>query len=616
MTNHLAKLSNAEHNKRVLMTVVVISIQMLSSGCGIPELRQALPGPALPASSNDANNLQYFRGNPAAEYMIDGVQSEDVDDTNLLASITQPTGHVVLNRDSASDESTTILASYVDALNEVDFKDDDNAGTNLDLIAPYPDDESADADGAGPELYDADPDSDAVGVIMDNEPGVVEVGMNSWENTSHIPLYEFFNDPTLINLIDQALIGNQELKMLSEEIRIANFEIMARQGAYLPFVTVGAGAGIDKPGRYTRAGAVGDQLNIRRDKPFPEPLPDFLVAANLSWQLDIWRELRNARDAATMHYLGTYEGQNYVVTRLVAEIAENYYELLALDNRLEILDQTIKIQEQSLKVAEANKAAGRATELAVQRFLAEVRKNQSEKLIIHQKVIEVENRINFLVGRYPQHIARDSSGYIDLNMHPLGVGVPAQLLHNRADIRQAERELAAAGLNVKVARARFYPTLDLSAGVGYQAFNPQYLFTTPASLIYGVAGDLVAPLINKKAIKADYLSANAAQLQKLYDYQRTILNAYTEVVNRMSKVENYGQSIKVKKLQLAALDASVDSATKLFQNARVEYVDVLLAQRDLMEARMVLVETKQQQLSAIVNAYQALGGGGVQMSVQ
>ena len=122
-----------------------------------------------------------------------------------------------------------------------------------------------------------------------------------------------------------------------------------------------------------------------------------------------------------------------------------------------------------------------------------------------------------------------SGDSIDLNMHSLSVGVPAQLLQNRPDIRQAERELAAAGLDVKVARATLLPQVVITAGVGYQAFNPRYLFITPEALIDNVAGDLVAPLINRKAIQAEYLTANARQLQAVYNYQRVILNAFTEV---------------------------------------------------------------------------------------
>ncbi|MCA9237548.1 MAG: TolC family protein [Planctomycetales bacterium] len=436
-------------------------------------------------------------------------------------------------------------------------------------------------------------------------------GTTTWDNSAQIGWCEFFDDPVLTGLISQALTGNQELKILAQEVRIANNEVMARQGEYLPFVGLGAGAGIDKASRFTRAGAVEDQLTVAPGKGFPEPLPDFLMAANVTWEIDIWKKLRNAKNAAALRYLGTIDGRNYVVTRLVAEVADNYYELLALDNRLQTLDKTIEIQEQSLRITQAMKETARGTELAVQRFQAEVRKNQSERLIIQQEIIEVENRINFLVGRFPQPVERLAVNYVDLNLHALSVGVPSQLLQNRADIRQAERQVAAAGLDVKVARARFYPSLALRAGVGYQAFNTKYLFQSPESLIYNAAGDLVAPLINKKAIKADYLTANAMQLQAIYNYQRTVINAFTEVINRMAKVDNYGKSIAIKKQQLKSLEASVDQANVLFLGARADYIEVLLAQRELMEARMVMIQTKQQQLSAIVYAYQALGGGGV-----
>lgn len=299
-----------------------------------------------------------------------------------------------------------------------------------------------------------------------------------------------------------------------------------------------------------------------------------------------------------------------MVTRLVAEISENYFTLLALDSRLQTLDQTIAIQRLSLEIAEAQKAAGRGTELAVRRFEAEVKKNQSEQSLIAQEIVEVENRINFLVGRYPQPVERPQVQFVDLHLNALSSGIPSQLLQNRADIRQAEREVAAAGLDVKVARARFYPSLTLTSGLGWNAFSTGYLFKTPESLIYSVAGELVGPLINKRAIQAAYLSANAAQLQSIYEYQQTVLTAHIEVVNYMTRVENYRRSIEAKRQQLESLEAAVESATQLFQSARTEYLEVLLAQRELMEARMVLIDVKQEQLSSIVNAYQALGGGG------
>jgi multidrug efflux system outer membrane protein len=431
------------------------------------------------------------------------------------------------------------------------------------------------------------------------------------DSAAQLRIDEFFQDPVLLGLINQAMAGNQELKILSEEVEIANNEILLRRGAYMPFVSLKNGVGYERSSLFTPLGTAERELSFQPGKHFSDPLPNFLLAADISWQVDIWHKLRNARDAASLRYLATNEGRNYVVTRLVAEIAEHYYSLMAFDNRLVTLEQTITLQKESLRIAKAKKDAGRDTELAVQRFTAEVSKNESEVLIVKQEIIEMENRLNFLLGRFPQQIVRPSAQFLDLQMHALSAGVPSQLLRNRPDIRQAEHELAAAGLEVDVARAEFYPSLDITAGLGFQAFNPKYLFN-PDALLGGVAGEFVTPLMNKTAIQAAYKTANAKQLQSIYQYQKVILDAFTEVMNRISMAENYQKSIDIKKKQLAALELSVSTANKLFQNARAEYSEVLFAQRDMLEARMILIETKRKQLSAVIGSYQALGGGGTQ----
>jgi NodT family efflux transporter outer membrane factor (OMF) lipoprotein len=434
-------------------------------------------------------------------------------------------------------------------------------------------------------------------------------GLNGEENSSQLAIDEFFSDPVLLHLIDDALEGNRELKILNEEAQIAKNEVLARQGAYLPFASLNFTGGLDKPSKFTPLGAAEDQLEYLPGQHFPDPLPNIQPGLSVFWQLDIWRQLRNARDAAQQRYFAASEKRNYFVTRLIADVAENYYHLVALDKRLENLGTMISIQERSLRIAELRRAAARDTVLPVYRFQADVRKNQSETLIVRQEIIQVENQINFLMNRYPQPVPRTSAGFLEMQIHPLSLGVPAQLLENRPDIRQAEHEIEAAGLDVKVARANFFPRVDITADVGYQSFNPRYLFLTPEAMFANVAGNLVVPLINKRAIQAQFCTANARQLQSIYNYQRTILNAFTEVINRMSMVVNYSRSIEIKKEQLKSLQASVDTATSLFQSGRKEYVEVLLAQRDLLDVRMVLIDTKQRQLSAIVNTYQALGGG-------
>ena len=171
-----------------------------------------------------------------------------------------------------------------------------------------------------------------------------------------------------------------------------------------------------------------------------------------------------------------------------------------------------------------------------------------------------------------------------------------------------EQELAAAKLDVRVAKARFYPSLDLSAGIGLQAFNPVYIIK-PQSFLFSLAGELTAPLINRRAIKVAYYNANAKQIQAVYHYEQTVLGAYIEVANQLSKIHNLESSVNIKSKEVDALTKSIDISNDLFKYARADYMEVLLTQRDALESKFELVEKKVNQLKASVAVYRALGGG-------
>lgn len=363
-------------------------------------------------------------------------------------------------------------------------------------------------------------------------------------NISAIPWRSFFTDPNLVDLIDTALRNNQELMITFQEIEIARNEIRSRKAALLPTVQARAGAGVEKVGLYTSQGAGDASTDITPGQEVPEILPDYMIGLNATWEVDIWKKLHNAKKAAVARYLSTIEGKNFVLTNLVAEVANSYYELLALDNQLAIVKQNIRLQLDALDIVKAQKEAARSNELAVQKFNAEVLKSQSLEYDLTQQITETENRINFLLGRYPQPIPRSAASITEAVPAMVTTGIPSQLLENRPDIKQAELELTAAKLDVKVARAEFYPSLGISAGVGYQAFNPAYLFRSPESLLYSIAGDLAGPLINKNAIKAEYYMANARQLQAVYNYRKTILNAYIEVATQLSAISNLQKKLR------------------------------------------------------------------------
>jgi len=436
-------------------------------------------------------------------------------------------------------------------------------------------------------------------------------------NTADVNWKSFFNDPDLLYLIETALANNKEIKITQQRVNVAENEIQERKGEYLPFVGVGAGADVEKVSHYTMAGAAEESLHIiyqegEGGEEIGEPVPKYLANYEFglfaSWEIDIWKKLRNSAKVAALEYMASKEGNNFLVTNMVAEIAHLYYELVALDNHFMNLEQNINLQNNGLEAVKQLKQYGRATFLAIKRYEAEVSKNRSHVYEVMQEMVEVENKINLLLGREPQPISRSSGGFLNMNPQVIQPGIPSQLLKNRPDIRRAELELTAATLNIDVARADFYPSLEINSRLGYEAFQTQYLFS-PEAMAFSLAGEIAAPIFNRSAIIAQFKNANARQIQVALDYEQTILNAYTEVANKISNMSNLEKNYQLKTEQVNALIESIDLSNQLFTSGRTEYLEVLLTQREALEAKMELIETKQMQLSATVDLYRALGGG-------
>lgn len=422
-------------------------------------------------------------------------------------------------------------------------------------------------------------------------------------------VHDFFKDEKLVALIEQALANNQELKMLAAEIGIANFEVLEKRGEYLPKVSVAAGVGVEKVGRYTSQGASDEDDPIKPGTLVPEHLGDFRAGFLASWEVDIWRKLGNATQAAWYRYLATVEGRNFAVTRLVAEIARSYYELMALDNQYQVLGLNIEIQDQALEIVRKQKQAAQVTELAVQRFEAEVLRNRGRLFDVQQSIVETENRLNVLLGRFPQPIARSSEGFLSSVVPVTTAGVPVDLLENRPDLRRAERELEAAKLDVKVAKARFYPSLGVEAEAGVEAYKLTRLTYWPESLLYSLVGGITLPLWNRNALTASWFASNLQQMAAVLHFEQTIRSAYAEVANQVSKIEKVGSKLAFVTRQVDILRTAIEVSNKLFVSAHADYMEVLLTRREALDSQLELIETKVRQLSASVDLYQALGGG-------
>lgn len=428
-------------------------------------------------------------------------------------------------------------------------------------------------------------------------------------SAAYMPWKKIFHDSILTSLIDTAISKNQELKIFDYEVITAQNNIRLKKATYLPYLSIGINAALEKPGKYTFNGAVEDQLNIAHDEKFPEPLTDFMISSGFSWELDIWKKLRNSKKSAYYKYLKTIEGKNFLVSRLVCEIAILYYELMALDNLSELTQNNIEILKEALEIVSQEKAAAKTTELAVKRFEAELLKNQSRFFYINQQIILTENQLNFLLGRYNQPIQRNSNNFNNLNSLKIYTGIPSQLLRNRPDIRQAEFDILAAKMEVKSSRSEFFPSFKLDGRAGYNAYRPDLLLISPQSLIYDLIGEIITPVLNRNALKANYNIAIAEQNKSVYEFERRVLNAYLEVFNQIKNIENLENAYNFKSKQVDAMNQCIEISINLFKNARADYLEVLLVQREALEARMELIETKKQKLIAEINLYRALGGG-------
>jgi len=423
------------------------------------------------------------------------------------------------------------------------------------------------------------------------------------ESGATLPWRTLFDDPQLVALVDEALANNQEMKLATQEIFLSRFEVLARRGELVPQVGAVVDAGFDRVGLHTSRGRSDEMAGLSQN------LGDFGVGLAASWEVDVWGRLRNLRDASARRAMASEEGRRFLATRLVAEIAAHYYELMALDQQLQVVRDTVGLQEDALAAVELQWEAGATTVLAVRRFEAELLDYRTQRVELEQRIVETENELNFLVGRFPQPIARPSERFLAMTPVTVAPGAPSELLLHRPDLRAAELELRAAELDVAAARARYFPSLSFDAAVGYRSFDVVRLFATPASIFGNFFANLTAPLLNRREITAGYYGADARQRQAVIRYERDILRAYVEVANRLSRGRNLSAAVALREQRVALLADAIDASNQLFTSAEADYLEVLTARRESLEAQLELVETKQRQMTAAISLYQALGGG-------
>ena len=438
--------------------------------------------------------------------------------------------------------------------------------------------------------------------------------IDSIKKTERIPEHwrTFFADSVLAQLIDSALINNQDMQIAFQRVQRARSGVQFTKGIRLPELGLNLGTGVRRFGDYTIDG-VGNydtkfSPNLNNKQQLPNPVPDFYTGVYSTWEIDIWGKLKAKKRAAFNRFLEEEQGKNLVVTNLISEVAERYYNLVLLDRKREIIGENIRLQENALEVINLQKDIGKSNQLAIELISAQVLDAKTLQMEVEQEILEEENALNFLLGRYPQPIPRINFQNSRI-LKRTEYGVPGDLLENRPDIAAAAYRLKAANADVKAAKAAFYPNLTLNANLGYQSFRAAFLFESPASIAYNVVGGLVTPLLNRRALKADLMAGKASQKEAYLNYEKSILHAFTEVYQLLLLDDNFQTRKEAKQEQVNLLGQSVETSRILFTSGRSGYLEIITSQEKYLKSQMELLEIYRLTTKNRVHLYKSLGGG-------
>jgi len=410
---------------------------------------------------------------------------------------------------------------------------------------------------------------------------------------------DLFSDATLQGLIEQGLNGNLDLRQAVERINIAEATLRQSRSALLPSLSGDLSAADNKQSRAALNFPPG--INI--------PLETQLYRAQLStsWEADIWGKLSSAKRSAYASLLQTDAAKRAVQTQLIANIANTYYTLLALDKQLAITEQTVKIRQSDVETMKALKEGAVVNGAAVVQSEANLYAAQVSIPDLKRNIREAENALSVLLGQSAGSVSRSSLD-IQQPYSSLQTGVSAQLLQNRPDVQAAEFAFRAAFENTNAAKAFFYPSITLTATGGLSSLQLQNFFDQ--SIFYNLVGGLTQPIFARGQNKARLRTAEAQQQHAFYAFQQTLLTSGQEVSNALFAYQTAVDKETTRSKQIMALEKAVDFTQELLRySSATNYTDVLTSQQSLLNAQLSGVSDRLQKLQAIVNLYRALGGG-------
>ncbi|MFV8837133.1 efflux transporter outer membrane subunit [Salinimicrobium soli] len=406
---------------------------------------------------------------------------------------------------------------------------------------------------------------------------------------------EMFTDRFLTEHIETALDNNIDIRVALQQIEASQAYLRQAKAAYLPSLT-------------GNVSAAHFELPANSGTNFPvSSVQQFEISADLAWEADIWGKIRSSEKAQQARYLQSVAAHKAVKTELIANVASLYYQLLALDEQRQITLRTIINRQSSLETIKALKQAGNVTEVGVKQTEAQLYRAQAVMIDLKNEIRLLENAFSILLGEAPHAINRTELKAQNINA-PLKTGVPLQLLRNRPDVLAAEYNLINAFQLTNVARSKFYPSLRVNASAGFQSLELKNLLD-PDAFLASIIGSLSQPILNRRQIKTEYEVSQAEQEIAFLQFRKAILTASREVSDALYNYEAAVEKMQVKTNEFEAYDLATSYSEELLNNGFANYLEVLTARENALNAQLELVWIRYNELNAMVNLYEALGGG-------
>ncbi|MBX3235819.1 MAG: efflux transporter outer membrane subunit [Nitrospiraceae bacterium] len=415
------------------------------------------------------------------------------------------------------------------------------------------------------------------------------------ESFANLPWWNLLKDQELQRLIRTALEGNKDLTRAVASVEEFQARLFVAKMDFAPKADVtGNAPAFGRKAQFLFPG-------------FPNPF-NYYLQGNLSWELDIWGRIRRSNEAARGDLLAREEARRAVVLQLVSGVAEAYFDLRQFDMQLDVATRTLASWEESVRIAQARLRQGMISKIDADQFEAERANAAARVAELTRQTVQKENQLSVLLGRNPGSIARGQSLTEQALPPDIPAGLPSELLQRRPDLVQAEQELAAATARIGVAKADRFPKLSITGILGVA--SPQLSRLAANETAFGVAGPSVAgPLLNAQVLGFQQEAVEAQMRQALAQYEQSILVAFREVEDALVAVRTARDQRGAQAVQVEALRSALRLATLRYKGGLANYLDVLIAQRNLFDAELSLTSTHRLHLVSVIQLYKALGGG-------